>query len=312
MRKQRIGLHKIALAALFTVGNTLIRYPWRQGGQQAVALLLASAAVAVATVLLLYPLFRKIWRSPMGRRPCRSYGVAVLSVLLGAYALLCAWRSCWDYVGFSTRLVLPQGSKVLLTAVFLVCVGWLASLSARGMDCFSLPAFLVVALCVLLLFAVGIGHFQWSDGVKDLLQWESSVLTLLPDMWRESVLPLAVLALYFALTVPSEGERALAVGIGIGCALPLFCVAQGILTFGASYAAELEYPYSYAVRILSVGQYFFRLEGFSYVVDYLSCLTRCAVCIATVRRLAMRFAPKSGKWVSAAACALLLVFSLFQ
>lgn len=312
MRKQRIGLHKIALAALFTVGNTLIRYPWRQGGQQAVALLLASAAVAVATVLLLYPLFRKIWRSPMGRRPCRSYGVAVLSVLLGAYALLCAWRSCWDYVGFSTRLVLPQGSRILLAAVFLVCVGWLASLSARGMDCFSLPAFLGVALCVLLLFAVGMGHFRWADGAADLLQWESSVLTLLPDMWRESVLPLAVLALYFALTVPSGGERALAVGIGIGCALPLFCVAQGILTFGASYAAELEYPYSYAVRILSVGQYFFRLEGFSYVVDYLSCLTRCAVCIATVRRLAMRFAPKSGKWVSAAACALLLVFSLFQ
>ena len=312
MRKQRIGLHKIALAALFTVGNTLIRYPWRQGGQQAVVLLLASAAVAVATVLFLYPLFRKIWRSPMSGRPFRSYAVAVLSVLLGAYALLCAWRSCWDYVEFSTRLVLPQGSKILLAAVFLMCVGWLASLSARGMDCFSLPAFLGVTVCILILFAVGVGHFRWSDGIADLLQWDRSVLTLLLTMWRESVLPLSVLALYFALTVPSEGARVMAVGVGIGCVLPLFCVVQGILTFGASYAAELEYPYSFAVRILSVGQYFFRLEGFSYVVDYLSCLTRCAICVATVRRLAMRFSPKSGRWVSVAACALLFAFSLFQ
>ena len=312
MKKQRIGLHKIALAALFTVGNTLIRYPWRQGGQQAAALLLASALGAVATVWLLYPLFRRIWRRPIGRHPFRSYGVAVLSVLLGAYALLGAWRSCGDYVDFSTRLVLSRGSSVLLTAVFLICVGWLASLSARGLDCFSLPAFFCVTVCVLLLFAVGMGHFRWNEGMSELLQWDRSVPSLLPAMWRELILPLSVLALYFALTVPSDGARALAVGVGIGCVLPLFCVAQAILTFGSSYAAELVYPYSFAVRILSVGQYFFRLEGFSYVVDYLSCLTRCALCVATVRRLAMRFSPKSGRWVSPAVCAVLFAFSLFQ
>ena len=311
MKKQQLDLHKMALAALFTVGNTLIRYPWRQGGRLAAALLLVSAIGAVVTVLLLYSLFRWIWRMSLHGRSARMLVVAVLSVLMGAYALVCAQRCCGDYVAFSMRLVLPQGREVLLTAMFLICAGWLATLSARGLDCFSLPTFFLVTVCILLLFAVGINHFRWSSGVSELIQWDRSVLSLLPSMWQESFLPLSVLALYFALTVPSGGERALAVGVGIGCVLPLFCVAQGILTFGASYAAEMDYPYSFAVRILSVGQYFFRLEGFSYVVDYLSCLTRCALCIATVRRLSMRFFPKSGRWIAYASCALLFSFSLF-
>ena len=304
-------MHKLALTALFTVGNALIRYPWQQGGYQTLLYLLVSAVSAVITVLVLYPLFRRIWRSPLHGHSARRRWVAVLSVLFGVYALFCAWRSCGDYVEFSSRLVLPRGNSFLLTLLFLGCAGWLASLSARQADCFAIPAFLTVTVCILLLFTVGIGHFQW-DAAADLWQWDASVLRPLPNLWRESVLPLTVFVLYVSLTVPSGGRRALAMGTGVGYLLLLLCVVQGILTFGAAYAAELEYPYSLAVRILSVGQYFFRMEGFSYAVDYLSCLTRCALCLATVKRLVMRFSPKLGKWCPPFSCALLLTISLFQ
>jgi hypothetical protein len=123
-------------------------------------------------------------------------------------------------------------------------------------------------------------------------------------------LPLALLSVYFALTAPRGGEKALAVGTGVGCLLLFVCVMQAVLTFGIDYAAELAYPYSYSVRILSVGQYFFRLEGFSYLLDYLSCLMRCAVSLATAKRLTGRFSPRVGKWIPLGASVVL--FGILQ
>ena len=312
MKKRKWGLHKIALAALFTVGNTLIRYPWRQGGQQAALLLPLSAAVSVITVTVLYSLFRWLFRNPLSGCTARRTFVAILSVLLGAYAIFCAWRGCGDYVNFTIQLVLPKGSRVFLTAVFLICAGWLSSLSSRGMDSFSILSFLGISVCILLLFFAGMRYYRWNDAVADLLQWDFDVFGILPTLWSRSVFPLSLLALYFALTVPADGKKALATGTGVGCVLSFFCVAQSVLTFGAAYAAELAHPYAYAVRILSVGQYFFRLEGIAYLVDYLSCLTRSAVCLATVGRLARRFVPRVGKQVSLIVCVALFGFSLFQ
>ena len=81
-------------------------------------------------------------------------------------------------------------------------------------------------------------------------------------------------------------------GTVIGCAILFLCVVQTILTFGTTYAAQLDYPYSFAVRILSVGQYFFRLEGFSYLLDYLTCLVRASVALSVSKRLLGRFLPR--------------------
>ncbi len=288
MKQERTGLHKIAPAALFTVGNALLRYPWRQSGSGVLMLFLLSAAGALIPAFLLYPLFRKIWREPMPKRGGKRFLTMSLSLIFCVYALYCAWRSCGDYLDFSMKLILPHGSRVLLTVAFLGCAVWMATLTDKSMDSFSLLAFLVGALCVLLLFIAGIPHFRW-DGAEEWIRWDSDALQSLPFLWGESLLPLSVLSVYFALTVPKGGERALAVGTGIGCVLLFLCVMQGLLTFGASYAAELAYPYSYSVRILSVGQYFFRLEGFSYLFDYLSCLWRCAVSLAVAKRLTVGF-----------------------
>lgn len=305
--KQRIkGLHKMALAALFTVGNALIRYPWKMNEGSVLYLFLLSAAGALIPAFLLYPAFRAILRSPLSRRPWKRFWVGVLSVLLFGYALYCCARSCGDYVEFSMKLALPTGSRFWLTAVFLLCAGWLSSLSDQSMDSFALLAFVGVLFCIAVLFLAGLPHFRWEYAKGDFFRWDASVWKSLPVIWRESLLPLTLLSVYFALTVPRGGEKALAVGTGIGCLLLFACVMQAVLTFGVHYAAELAYPYSYSVRILSVGQYFFRLEGFSYLLDYLSCLMRCTVSLAVAKRLAARFSPRIGKRIPLVASAALL------
>ncbi len=235
--------------------------------------------------------------------------MASLSVLFGAYALYCTWRSCADYLRFSMDLILPMGSRWLLLILFVACVVWLSTLRDRGMDSFSLLAFLGMIACVVFLFLAGIPTFAWERAPVNFLRWEWGALGSLLTLWRESLLPLSVLALYFALVEPKGGGRSLAVGTAIGCAVLLLCVAQAILTFGATYAAGLAYPYSYSVRILSIGQYFFRLEGFSYLLDYLTCLIRAAVSLAVARRLLGRFLPTFSRrlpWIAGIGLILIL------
>ena len=272
-------------------------------------LFLLSVGGSLIPAFLLYPLFRSIWRKPLSRRKGRAFTVAVLSVLFCGYALYCAWKSCADYVNFSMELVLPQGSRLLLTALFLGCAVWMSCLTDKSMDSFSLLACLGAVFCVLFLFCVGISHFRFEYVGAELLQWETDALRSIPELWKESLLPLTVLSLYFALVVPKGGERALAVGTGVGCLLLFLCVMQALLTFGSAYAAELPYPYSYSVRILSVGQYFFRLEGFSYLFDYTTCLLRTAVSLAVAKRLFGRFCPRLARYLPI--CAGIVMMAIF-
>jgi len=292
MEKKVSGYHKIALAALFTVGNALIRYPWRASDQSVLPVFLLSVVGALIPAFLLYPIFRWIWRKPLSRGRTRLFAVGLLSVLFGAYALYCAWRSCADYVRFSMDLILPMGSRWLLLILFVVCAAWLSALPDKGMDSFALLTFLGAIACVVFLFLAGLPQFEWEHVAIDPFQWEWGSFGSILTLWGESLLPLSVLALYFALVEPKGGVRSLAVGTAIGCGILFLCVAQAILTFGASYAAGLDYPYSYSVRILSIGQYFFRLEGFSYLLDYLTCLIRAAVALAVAKRLLGRFFPR--------------------
>ena len=301
MEKRASDFHKIALVALFTVGNALIRYPWRAENEGVLTLFLFSMVAALIPAVFLYPIFRWIWRRPLSHRRGRMILVALLSVAFGLYALFCAWRACADYLRFSLRMVLPTGSRWLLLILFVVCAVWLSTLRGRGMDSFALLAFVGAVFCAVFLFLSGLSVFEWKHVSPKSLVWGWGSLDWVRTIWKEVFMPSAVLAVYFALVEPRRGVRSLAVGTAIGCAILFLCAAQTILTFGVSYAAGLDYPYSYAVRILSIGQYFFRLEGFSYLLDYLSCLIRAAVSLATLRRLIGRFFPRlshGSPWVA--------------
>lgn len=308
MKTKRIGLHKIALAALFTVGSVLIGFPWRESEGQLPWVAAISLIGGLLTVLLLYPVARRIWRSPMGSRRGRILWVGALSLLLGGCAFWSAWTGCRDYVAFSQRLILPEGSRFLQAFLFLSCAVAVARLTDRGMDAFALTVFGVAVISVTVLFLAGMPEFQWELFPKELPEFSPSARVCAVTLGRELLLPLAVLTVYFALTSPRGGSVAIAVGTGVGCLLLFVCVTQAILTFGASYAGKLPYPYAYSTRIPSVGRYFFRLEGFSYLVNYAACLIRCGVSLAVIRQLFARFFPRRGRYVPWVTGAALLIF----
>ncbi len=302
------GLHKIAVGMLFTVGNSLIRFPWRATDPKVTALFILSVAGALLPACLLYPLLRRLFRQPLGRSGWRLPVAAVSALAVGGYALYVGWHCMRDYVHYAAEMILTGERSLLFGLLFLLCIVLLARLPRHGADSFSLILAIAALLSVLLLFLSGISQYR----VEYLaFRLPASVRELANDalpLWRETVLPLVILSAYMALSTPRRGERSLIVGTLLGYAVLFLCVLQTLLTFGAPFSAGLSYPYSQAVRIVSFGQYFFRPEIFSYGLDFAACLVRAAVCLATVKRLIGRFSPRLAPYVpltaGAAGCVL--------
>lgn len=295
------GLHKIAIGMLFTVGNSLIRFPWRAADPKFTSLFVLSGIGAILPAVLLYPLFCRLFRKPIGRSKPRLLSAVVLSVLIGGYALYVAWHCVGDYIAYAGKMILVEAQDLAFGLGFLLCAVLLSRLPRHGMDAFALIAAVAVLFSVLLLFLFGISQYR-----AEFLSWSlpASVRELANDtipLWRETVLPLVILSAYMALSTPRRGEKSLVLGILFGYAVLLLCVLQTLLTFGAAFSSGLSYPYSRAVRVVSFGQYFFRPEIFSYGLDFAACLVRAAICLATVKRLVGRFVPRLSRYVPIAA-----------
>ena len=304
MREQESPLSCIALAALFAVGNTLMRYPWKNTESSVLFFFLLSVLTSLFITLLGYALMRRLYRKRLSGKAKRCLAVFTAILLVG-YAWLCACETCRDYLSYALEMILPDGSRLILAAILVLSVISLASLGARGLRSFSFLCFLLVASAVLALFAIGIPYFQAENLSLEFPTHFDAIKDLPSSFWDDVLLPPVVLSAYFALAIPQKRKGALVLGMLIGYGLLLLCVLQALFCFGADYTAELSYPYSFSVRIPSVGPYFFRPEGLSYPTDLLSCLLRSAVCLATIKRLFGRFYPRFSRWLLPV-CALLL------
>ena len=291
------GLHKIAVGMLFTVGNSLIRFPWRAADPKVTWLFVLSGIGALLPACLLYPCFRRLFCAPLGRSGLRLTVAAVSAVAIGGYALYVAWHCAKDYIAYAGEMILMERQNLLFGLGFLLCAVLLSRLPRHGIDAFALIAATAVIFSVLLLFLFGISQYH-----TEYLSWRlpATFAELAGDtlpLWRETVLPLVILSAYLALSNPRRGEKSLVLGTLLGYAALFLCVLQTLLTFGAGFSSGLSYPYSHAVRVVSFGQYFFRPEIFSYGLDFAACLVRAAVCLATVKRLVGRFFPHLSSYV---------------
>ena len=295
------GLHQIALVALFTLGNTLLRFPWAN----------AQAGITVSFVLseitaMIFGLCASFGTAWLYRKWLRSKKRLRLAVCIFFSVSVCALAFCFavstsrDLLLFMERSLLPEGTELVFAALFLAVCAWLSRAERRGMDVFALIAFFSALVAVAVLFLLGIPQFRVEYGNVELPGVAAIGASLLP-IFVEFALPMIPLGVYLALAKPQNGGKRpwqpLVCGVLFGGGIMLFCVLQTLLTFGASYAAGLAYPYSAAVRVVSLGAYAFRPELFSYVADFLSCLVRVAVCFSCLKFTVGRFFPRVRNWV---------------
>ena len=290
------GLHQIALVALFTLGNTLLHFPWTSAQAGVTISFLLSSVTALLFGLGSSFFAVRFFRRPLWKKEkLRMVLCVLLAAAVCALAFLFAVRATRDLRSFFEGTLLPHGTGLVFAALFLAVCAWLSRGPRRGMDVFALIAFFSALAAVGVLFLLSIPQFHAEYGNIELPSAKAVGASVFPA-FAEFALPMFPLGVYLALAKPGRGkmrpQRPLAAGILTGGAMMLLCVLQTLLTFGESYAASLQYPYSAAVRVVSVGAYAFRPELFSYLLDFSACLVRVSVCFSCLKFSVGRFLPR--------------------
>ena len=306
------GLHQISLVALFTIGNTLLRFPWATAEAGITISFLLSIAAALLFGIGVYFAACRLFRVPFSRmKGWKIIACLLLFLPVCVFSFFLAVKSSRDLVSFFDQMLLPGQTALLFAALYLAVAAWLSRIPRRGMDSFALLLFLPAVGAAAVLFLLGIPQFQTGYGSFEIPSLPAIGHSIFP-LFSEIALPMLPLGVYLALAKPKKEKkqawRPLLFGILSAGVVLLFCVLQTLLTFGASYAASLEYPYSAAVGVVSLGAYAFRPELISYLLDFFFFFFRVSVCFSCVKWIVGRFLPRLRNVVPPLAALLVFVF----
>lgn len=278
---------------MFLVGNALIGMPYQTQSRQGLPGFIAAAALGFLSLFVLIPLCSRL-------RPVNIGAVdGAFQKILYAFLLLITitaaawsgWLCIRDFSSFVSRVMLTGSSRPVIAMFFAVLAILLAFVRKEALLKLSLLTFFGTVVCVLLLFAASAGQFNLKNLFSsDGLQLPDIVDSTLPFL-KKSFGQLFVVIAYLCFTAPRFSKKSPIGGLALGSIILLLCLCNILLVFGENFTSQLQFPYSYAISIITVGQLFSRMEGISYFIYFFCCLIKLSVCIATVKLAAKRFLP---------------------
>lgn len=285
--------HETCLVALFLVGNMLIGMPFLSAGGQSLSGFFAAAVLGFLSLLVLIPVCSRLrpgsFRAVTGILPKTLY--AFLLLLAISAAIPSGWCCLRDFSVFVSLVMLPDASRPVVMLLFSALALLLAFSRKETLLKLSLLTFFGTVVCVLLLFLASAGQLR----LKNLLPDESLTLQNVTGGAVPFLLKgfgqLFVVIAYLSLTSPRFTKKAPVAGTALGSGILLLCLCNILLVFGEKFTSQLDFPYSYAISIITVGQLFSRMEGITYFIYFFCCLIKLAVCIAVVRLSVRRFLP---------------------
>lgn len=241
----------------------------------------------------------------------RRFLLVILAPMTALAALWAALSVSREFSDFASDVMLLRLPSVLISLLFLLFCSFFASKGIevmRKLAFYGLPLLIFGALLLLIysipsfraeVFTIDLG----TPDVNDLL-WVSARLFL----------PLALPSVLLC-----TGRRVRATPLGvilgllIGVILLLICQLNVTLLFGDTLSESLERPYPEAVRTITAGKLFLRLEGVFYAMYFAAASFRCALCIALTVSMTGKLFPRLSKmflsFFFGGAVYLLLIFS---
>ena len=285
-------LPRIALISLFFIGNTVINLPFSQG-------ITASLVGFAAAFIISTPLIIAFARyNPSGN----TFSV----ILFCLYALFCGIVTLRNYVTFSDKIILPEISSFFPTLLFLALLWLICREKQRVLLKLSLIFCALVLTLIVFLFFFSLDNMslkalspKTAVSLKDSLYQGVSYFGM-------SIAQSIVIAGLF-----KSNKKEMLSGYIIASLFLLICLLQSLATFGYTLITQLNYPYSAAMSVISFGDKFSRMEGFSYLLYFSCTLIKCAVCIISAKNtLTLRF-PKVKKYFLPLVLGIYAIVSIF-
>jgi hypothetical protein len=266
--KLKHSFSHISLYCIFFIGNAIINLPLKENANGSILGFLIAFLLGLAVILRL---------NTINFNPRNTVSAKIIYTLLCLYALLCGIVTLRNFVTFSDRIILPEISSFFPTLLFLCLVWLLCRQNEKVILKLSFISFSVISVLLIFLF---ISSFEFLS--FDFLDAK------LPTIKEVGYQSLAYFSMSFVQCVIIFGfikssRNSLLNGYLIGGVFLFLTLIQSVATFGFSALTNLMNPYSSSVAIITFGDKFSRLEGFSYFIYFASTLIKTVVSLKAAK-----------------------------
>ncbi len=279
--------HSCRLFAFFVLGNAVTVLPVSNADSYTFLGYVLSAAVLFLLFLVLYPLCLKLFCDGNKKGIAKILQTAVYAAAM-VFAVFCLGDAFSSFIYISARLLLPEASNFAVIVILLAVTAYFGSKRQENVLKFALVAFPFCLVIILFFFLASAGEFNWRSvfvfsppSFKNLLEQTYAYL-------KNPVSFCLLLPVYEVLFFKNRDKRPLFAGTLTGFLLLALCLLNSLLLFGPNLSGKLDFAYCEAVSSVSVGRLFTRLDGFAYLIFFVSILLRITVCVFIIKTLLKR------------------------
>lgn len=298
----------VCMAALFTMGSTVISAPYRGSDSYTLIGFAAAFAAALFCFAGLIPAVNCIYNGGNNGGAYQKIIFGIIYFFTAALLLTDAVFSFNVFCDFVSRNIIEKTPKPIIALIFAAVI-YFAAINRDGtMLKFSLFSAVISAAVITVFFFFLMPRFK----IEYLLPVEKisagGVLSQTVSYFFRVFLPVFPLLLYPCLC--GGEKRSVITGLAAGGIITAVTMSCGILIFGAEMAADMDYAYANAISTVSIGYLFTRMDGFSYFVFFATSLVKICICIELIEKLSAKLNIRRRKTVCAVLSALMFGINL--
>lgn len=277
------NLSYIALFALFFIGNTVINLPFGGNINGSIPGFLIAALISIPFILYISKISLPSRKS--------FFGIAITSLFV-LYSLFCGIVTLRNYVTFSDKIILPEIGSFFPSLLFLLLLWLICREKDDVLLKLSLISALLVFITVITLFLLSLN----SMSIKELIPKK------IPTLKEISYQGLSYLSMSFIEGIvligfiKEKGRKAMLSGFFSGASVLFIILIQSVSVFGYTLLSHLNFPYASAMSVITFGDKFTRMEGFSYLLYFSCTLIKTAVCVKAAKSAICLIIPKVQKY----------------
>lgn len=286
MKKKTVFFtHSAALSALFVLGNAVIGMPRKTADGYTFLGYIAVGLTSVLLILAVIPLANGIFAENTAQKAggIKKALLAAAFAAVAVAALFCAADAFYDFCRFVSKVLLPDTSETVIFIVFAAVAVFFCTRRQEDILKLTMLSFWLCLVIVLFFFFAAFYNYNLRNIFIFSLPDFKTFTSQAKPYFINPLLPCLLLPVYQVLVFKKCRTGAVVSGTFTGFLMLGLCILSSLLLFGTALSGKLDYPYASAVSTVTVGRLFTRLDGFSYLIYFISSLSKITACIFIVR-----------------------------
>lgn len=262
----------IFVVAVFILGNSVINLPFTKYGSNA----FFGIILALIISLPLFILYDKIKNN---LKTDTIYG-KVFIIFYSLYCLFSGIICMRNFITFSDKVILPEINSLFPIVLYLILVYILSVSDEKVIIKTAFAGGLVITVIMLLMFILSTKNMSFSGLLP---QNEFDLKGIFYECFSYISLSFAPAVCLFGF-ISKNNQKIYFKGYLLGSVLLIITFLQSIAIMGYELSSQLIHPYASSVSIITLGNSYSRLEGFSYLIYFTASLSKTALCVLVAKK----------------------------